>query len=178
MVLSGFAVLSSALAACGGTIEFQGKAPIAVVGNPPAPPPAPPPPPPPPVKEEPKRVVIKDDKIEINEKIQFQLNSHIIKPESFSLMDEITKVVQDTPAIKKIAIEGHASSDGDDAANLSLSDRRSKAVMDFMVKKGVNKDRLTAKGYGETKPIADNSTEEGRVKNRRVEFNILERDKK
>jgi outer membrane protein OmpA-like peptidoglycan-associated protein len=168
---------AAALAGCGGTIEFQGKAPIAVVGNPPAPPPPPkveaPPPP-----EEPKRVVVKADKIEINEKIQFELNSHVIKPESYSLMDEITKVVQDHPEIKKVAIEGHASSDGDDNANLALSDRRSKSVMDYLVKKGVKQERLQAKGFGEQKPIADNGTEEGRVKNRRVEFNILERDKK
>ncbi len=168
---------ATALAACGGTIEFQGKAPIGVVGSPPAPPPpqkveAPPPP------EEPKRVVVKDDKIEINEKIQFELNSHVIKPASYSLMDEIAKVVGDHPEIKKIAIEGHASSDGDDNANLSLSDRRSKSVMEYMVKKGVKTERLQAKGFGEQKPIADNGTEEGRVKNRRVEFNILERDKK
>lgn len=162
------------MAGCGGTIEFQGKAPIAVVGNPPAPPPPPVAAPPP---EEPKRVVVKEDRIEINEKIQFELNSHVIKPESYSLMDEITKVVQDNPAIKKIAIEGHASSDGDDNANLALSDRRAKSVMDYMVKKGVEQNRLQAKGFGETKPIADNGTEEGRVKNRRVEFNILERDK-
>ena len=173
---SGLAFVGLAtLAACGGTIEFQGKAPIAVVGNPPAPPPPPVAAPPPP--EPPKRVVVKEDKIEINEKIQFELNSHVIKPESFSLMDEITKVVQDNQVIKKIAIEGHASSDGDDNANLALSDRRAKSVMDYMVKKGVAKERLQAKGYGETKPIADNATEEGRVKNRRVEFNILERDK-
>jgi outer membrane protein OmpA-like peptidoglycan-associated protein len=122
--------------------------------------------------------VVKEDKIEINEKIQFELNSHVIKPASFSLMDEITKVIQDTPQIKKLAIEGHASSDGDDNANLALSDRRSKSVMDYLVKKGVDKNRLTAKGFGETKPIADNSTEEGRVKNRRVEFNITEKGPK
>lgn len=161
------------LVGCGGTIEFQGKAPIGIVGNPPAPP-APPPPPPPP--EEPKRVVVKKDKIEINEKIQFELNSHVIKPESFSLMDEITKVVNEHAEIKKLGIEGHASSDGDDNANMQLSDRRAKSVMDYMVKKGVKADRLSAKGYGETKPIADNSTEEGRIKNRRVEFNIIERE--
>ena len=80
--------------------------------------------------------------------------------------------------IKKISIEGHASSDGDDNANLALSDRRAKSVMDYLVKKGVKADRLTAKGYGEQKPIADNGSEEGRVKNRRVEFNITEREKK
>lgn len=176
LTLAALLVGSAALAACGGTIEFQGKSPIAVVGNLPAPPPveaaAPPPP------EAPKRVVVKDDKIEINERIQFELNSHVIKPESFSLMDEIAKVVGEHPEIKKVAIEGHASSDGDDNANLSLSDRRAKSVLEYLVKKGVKQERLQSKGFGEQKPIADNNTEEGRVKNRRVEFNILERDKK
>jgi outer membrane protein OmpA-like peptidoglycan-associated protein len=167
--------LALAAAACGGTIEFQGKSPIAVVGAAPA---APPPPPKEEKPEEPKRVQVKGDKIEINERIQFELNSHVIKPESYSLMDEITQVIKDHPELKKVAIEGHASSDGDDNANLALSDRRAKSVMDYIVKKGVTQDRLQAKGFGEQKPIADNGTEEGRVKNRRVEFNILERDKK
>lgn len=133
----------------------------------------------PPPKEEPKpppRVEVRDNKIEIREKIQFELAKATIKEESFSLLDEIVQVIKDNPHIKKIAIEGHASSDGDDGFNMKLSDDRSKSVMKYLVDHGIDEKALTAKGFGETKPIADNETEEGRVKNRRVEFNIVEQD--
>jgi OOP family OmpA-OmpF porin len=174
------ALLSSALAlsACGGgPLAFQGTSAFAVVGTPPAPPP---PPPPPPKKEEPPapppRVEVRDNKIEFKEKIQFENNKSVILPQSFSLLDDIVKVIKDNEHIKKIAIEGHASSEGDAKRNLTLSDERAKAVMKYCVDHGVDAKRLTAKGFGITKPIADNATEEGREKNRRVEFNIVEQD--
>ena len=78
--------------------------------------------PPPPKK--PQRVIVKKDKIEITEKIQFEFNKAVIKQESYSLMDEITSVIKKNQQIKKIRIEGHASSEGADAYNLELSDRR------------------------------------------------------
>ena len=92
-------------------------------------------------------------------------------------MEEIIKVIKENPHIKKIAIEGHTSSEGSDKYNLKLSDRRAKAVMEYLVTKGgLEKAMFTAKGFGESKPIADESTEEGKEKNRRVEFNIVEQD--
>ncbi|HXK20878.1 MAG TPA: OmpA family protein, partial [Polyangiaceae bacterium] len=173
------ALLTSAfiLPACGGgTTVFQGAGAIAIVGTPPAPPP----PPPPPKKEEPPapppRVEIRDNKIDFKEKIQFEEAKAVIKPESFSLLDDIVKVIKENPQIKKLAIEGHASAEGDAKRNLKLSDDRSKAVMKYCVDHGIDAGRLTAKGFGITKPIADNGTEEGREKNRRVEFNITEQD--
>lgn len=171
------ALLTSALAlsACGGgTIQFQGAGAIGITGTPPAPPPPPEPP-----KEEPPppaRVEIRNNKIEFKEKIQFENNKSVILPQSFSLLDDITKIIKENEHIKKIAIEGHASAEGDAKRNLTLSDERAKAVMKYVVDKGVDAKRLTAKGFGITKPIADNSTEEGREKNRRVEFNIVEQD--
>jgi OOP family OmpA-OmpF porin len=95
---------------------------------------------------------------------------------SFSLLDEIAGVIKNAPHIKKVAIEGHASAEGNKAVNLKLSDDRAKSVMKYLVDKGIEKERLTAKGYGSTKPIAENDSEEGREKNRRVEFNIVEQD--
>jgi len=86
------------------------------------------------------------------------------------------KVIQDNSYIKKIQIEGHASAEGDAKHNLKLSDDRAKSVRKYLVEHGVNEDRLIAKGFGITKPLASNDTEEGREKNRRVEFNILEQD--
>lgn len=164
-----------ALSACGGgTTVFQGAGAIAIVGTPPAPPPPPPPPeePPPP----PPRVEVRDNKIEFKEKIQFENNKSVILPQSFSLLDDIVKVIKDNEQIKKLQIEGHASAEGDAKRNLTLSDERAKAVMKYCVDHGIDAKRLTAKGFGITKPIADNATEEGREKNRRVEFNIVEQD--
>ena len=159
------------LVACGPTV-FEDASALTVVGDPP-----PPPPKPKVVAEKPKRVVVEDDRIVINEKIQFDFNKATIKPESDSLMQEIIKVIKEHPHIKKIAIEGHTSSEGSDKYNLKLSDKRAKAVMDYLVTKGeLPKDMFTAKGFGEGKPIADESTEEGKEKNRRVEFNITEQD--
>ena len=169
-VLLSAAALSTA--ACGGQMPFSGN--INVAGDPP-PLPAPPPPKPEP-KPEPKRVEVRDNKIEISEKIQFDLAKATIKAESHDLLNEIVQVIKDNPHIKKIAIEGHASSDGNDDFNMKLSDDRSKSVMKYLVDKGIEEKKLSAKGFGETKPIADNETEEGREKNRRVEFNIVEQD--
>ncbi|MBW2452941.1 MAG: OmpA family protein [Deltaproteobacteria bacterium] len=171
---AGFLLVSAApLIGCGPTV-FQGQTGLNVVGDLPplaAPPPPPPPPPPP---EAPKRVKIVDNKIVINEKIQFELAKANILAESHSLLDELVKTLQDNPHVKKVRIDGHASSEGPDAFNLKLSDDRAKAVMAYFTAKGVDAGRLEAKGFGEAKPIADNETEEGREKNRRVEFSILD----
>ena len=159
------------LAACGPTV-FEDATTLTVVGDPP-----PPPPKPKVVIAKPKRVEVQDNRIVINEKIQFDFNKATIKPESDSLMEEIIKVLKDAPHIKKVAIEGHTSGEGKDKYNLKLSDQRAKAVMDYLVSKGaLPKEMFTAKGFGETKMIADESTEEGKEKNRRVEFNITAQD--
>jgi len=122
-------------------------------------------------------VELKEDKIQINEKVQFEYNASKIKPDSFSLLQEVAKVIKDHPSLKKIRVEGHASSEGNDDYNMKLSDARAKAVRDYLIKEGgVAADRLEAKGYGETKPIASNDTEQGKEQNRRVEFNIVEQD--
>jgi len=70
----------------------------------------------------------------------------------------------------KLSIEGHTDSDGSSESNLKLSEQRAKAVVDAIVKGGIGKSRLSSTGFGEEKPIADNNTEEGKAKNRRVEF--------
>ena len=74
----------------------------------------------------------------------------------------------------KIEVGGHTDSQGADATNLSLSQRRAQAVVDYMVLAGVEAGRLIAKGYGESQPIEDNATKEGRAANRRTEFVIVE----
>jgi outer membrane protein OmpA-like peptidoglycan-associated protein len=166
--------LALALSACGGVIAFSDTSSLAIVGDPPAPPPPPKEEPPPPPK--PKRVEVTADKIVIREKIQFDLNKATIKPESHELLGEIVDVFKENTQIKKVSIEGHTDDQGADAYNKKLSDQRAKSVLDYLVGKGVDASRLTSKGFGETKPIASNETEEGKEQNRRVEFLITEQE--
>jgi len=166
LTIGSVAITLGTTSACAGTKVFEGQTALSVVGTRP---------PPPPPKKEPPRVEVTDNKIEIHEKIQFDYNTATINPASFSLMDEITDVIQKHPEIVKTQVEGYASAEGDDFYNKLLSDRRAKAVMKYLVAHGVAESRLVAKGFGEEHPIASNDTEDGREKNRRVEFNILER---
>ena len=170
-------LLASCLLAigCTGTLAFSDTSPLMVAGTPPPPPPPPEPPPPPPPPE-PKRVEVTQDQIVIREKIQFETNKAVIKPESFGLVDEITAAVRDTPQIKKLSIEGHTDDVGADKYNQKLSEQRAGAVKTYLVEHGIDASRLVAKGWGEAKPIGDNKTEEGREQNRRVEFIITEQE--
>ena len=158
-------------AGCSHTMAFSDTTPIAIAGHPPAPPEPPAPPP-----EAPKRVEVQQDQIVIREKIQFETNQAVIKPESFDLMNEIVGVVNGNPQIKKLSIEGHTDNVGSDKHNKKLSDNRAAAVRTYMVEHGVAQDRLASKGWGETKPIGDNETDAGREQNRRVEFIITQQD--
>jgi outer membrane protein OmpA-like peptidoglycan-associated protein len=123
-----------------------------------------------------KLVVVRREKIEINDKIYFAYDSDRILPRSYELLDQIAKVIGEHPEIPRIFIEGHTDSDGKDSYNLDLSDRRAKSVMRYLVEAGVNDERLDAKGFGETQPIDDNGTEAGKASNRRVEFRIVDID--
>lgn len=164
-------LLVTVLVAGCGPITFQGQQAFAVGGHaaPAAPAPAPAPA---------SRVSVQDNKIVIDEKVQFEHDKATILPVSFSLLDEVTKVMKDNPQVKKVVVEGHASSEGDAAYNLKLSDERAKSVMKYLVDHGIDKARLSAKGFGANQPIADNATVQGREKNRRVEFTIVEQDAK
>ena len=132
--------------------------------------------PPPPAEPPPERVVVKDEKIEINEKVQFETGSAVLKKESESLLDDVAKALTDHPEIKRVRVEGHTDSRAGDRYNKKLSKARAEAVKDYLVSKGVAGKRLIARGYGEEKPIADNKTEDGMYQNRRVEFTILQRE--
>lgn len=122
-----------------------------------------------------KRVEVRDNKIVINEKVQFEFDSAKIRDVSHSLLDEVAKVIKENPQIKKIEVEGHASAEGSDSHNQKLSENRAKAVMKYLVDKGgVAKKMLTSKGYGETRPL-DPGNPEGE-RNRRVEFTITDQD--
>ncbi len=122
------------------------------------------------------RVVIKQGAIEIREVIYFDTAKSTIQARSFDLMDELARVIVAHPELKRIRVEGHTDNVGNPARNKKLSGERAKAVVAYLVGKGVEADRLVALGLGEEVPIAENTTEDGRSKNRRVEFIILKRE--
>lgn len=122
----------------------------------------------------PKRVYVSLDSIQIEEQVHFASGKAIIRSVSYSLLREIAAVFKKHTSIKKVLIEGHTDSQGAEAANLTLSDNRANAVMNFLIKEGVGAERLEALGHGESKPIADNGTSAGRAENRRVELKITE----
>lgn len=104
--------------------------------------------------------------------LEFETGKDIIKQESIPSLGELAEVLNKKPEWK-LQIAGHTDNVGNDQSNLILSKKRAEAVKAFMVSKGINADRLTALYFGETQPIADNSTPEGRQKNRRVEMTIV-----
>lgn len=101
--------------------------------------------------------------------IQFEFNSSIIKPESYPILDEAVKTMKNNPNYN-LDIAGHTDNMGEADYNQWLSERRAKSVADYLTEKGIDASRFTTTGYGETMPIADNETVEGRAKNRRVDF--------
>jgi len=101
--------------------------------------------------------------------INFETGKADIKAESQKIIDQIVQMLKDNPTLN-ISIEGHTDNVGTPQSNQTLSENRARAVMNAIVEKGIDKSRLSAKGWGQTKPIADNQTEEGRAKNRRVEI--------
>ncbi len=103
----------------------------------------------------------------------FETSKWELKPESMIELDRLVLLLKNNPE-KKIEIGGHTDNVGSDEANLTLSNNRAQSVVDYLVKKGIAVNRLTAKGYGETVPIATNDTEMGRSKNRRTEFRVIE----
>jgi OmpA-OmpF porin, OOP family len=126
----------------------------------PPPPPTPAPPPPPPAKAEPL-VTLHGP--------QFDFDKATLKPEGKKMVDEAVKVMKDKPDLH-VSVEGHTDSVGSDAYNQKLSERRAKAVRDYIVSQGINADRITTRGFGKSKPVASNDTAEGRAENRRVEI--------
>lgn len=101
--------------------------------------------------------------------IYFDVNKAEVKPQSMAVLNEIVKMMKEHPELK-LEIGGHTDSDGEEAFNLNLSQKRAEAVKQQLIKMGIAADRFMAKGYGETKPVSDNSTVQGKANNRRVEF--------
>jgi len=110
--------------------------------------------------------------IQILKQVQFKFDSATILPTSFPILDEVVRLLTANPEIKLVRIEGHTDRVGTDEYNDRLSNERAQSVRQYLIKRGIDPNRLTAIGHGSRKPIADNETDQGRQKNRRVEFHI------
>jgi outer membrane protein OmpA-like peptidoglycan-associated protein len=155
------------VAACSQPVAFRGEQTLKVSAAAPAAPVA---------TVEPPRVELRDNRIVIHEKVQFEWNQATILPVSFGLLDQVATVIKQNPHIKKLQVEGHASADGNARHNQQLSEDRARSVMKYLIDKGVAQSMLSSKGFGIDRPIADNESSQGREQNRRVEFNIVDQD--
>ncbi|MSP41685.1 MAG: OmpA family protein [Deltaproteobacteria bacterium] len=165
---------------CGGLAYLIAEDPKPVPPPPPPPPPPAPkptPPPPPPAKAPPpppakappppakvERTIILDD-------VLFDFDKSNIKSEAGAILNRLVAFMNENKE-KKANLSGHTDSAGSDAFNQALSERRVASVKDYVVKKGVDGGRVSGQGFGESKPIADNKTAEGRAKNRRAEIKV------
>src|ERR1700712_2952423 len=135
-------LLALSAAACGGVTRFEDTTPI-TLRSPVAPP----------EQAAAPRVEVKQDHLQINEKIQFAFNAAEILPASDDLLGEIASTLKDHAEIKKVGIQGHTDSDGEDAYNKELSQRRATAVLNWLKLHGVEPKRPRAKGLGGSHPV-------------------------
>ena len=119
-------------------------------------------------------VLVTCDSVELGEKVHFAFDSDVILEDSFELLTQVATALQAAEHVLRIRIEGHTDDRGPDVYNAELSDRRAQSVRQFLIEAGLSPERSTAVGYGETMPIAPNTTDEGRATNRRVEIVIVE----
>jgi len=106
----------------------------------------------------------------------FDVNKAELKPDTIVNLNKLADILQKYPDTN-IIIEGHTDSTGKEDYNMQLSEKRAKSVQNYIMQQGINSNRMTAKWYGETKPVASNETEEGKSQNRRVEISIAANDK-
>jgi outer membrane protein OmpA-like peptidoglycan-associated protein len=126
----------------------------------------------------PKSVRVVENEIVILEQVQFDTGKATIKKASTELLDEVAQVLTQHPEMTRIEVQGHTDNRGSAALNKTLSQARADAVRKALMQRGVAAERLVTKGYGPDKPIDENSTDEGRQRNRRVQFVILEKQPK
>lgn len=120
--------------------------------------------------------MLRQGAIIITEQVTFETGSADLTEESFAILDDVAALINRHDDIRRLRVEGHTDNVGGAGMNLELSEARSESVRQYLITMGVDADRVQAVGYGESRPVADNDTAEGRAKNRRVEFNIMEMD--
>lgn len=180
---AGIGLVAGALI-CGGLAYLIAEDPKPKPPPPPPPPPPPAPKPKPEPKPEPKPAPKPEPKPEpkpkpapkvertiILDDVLFDFDKSNVKPEAAAILDRLVAFMNENKD-KKAALSGHTDNVGSDAYNQGLSERRTASVKDYVVKKGVDGGRVSGQGFGESKPIADNKTREGRAKNRRVEIKV------
>ncbi len=113
-----------------------------------------------------------EEKSVVLNNIYFDFDKFDLKPESYIELERVVKFLNDNPSVN-IEISAHTDSKGSDDYNLQLSQNRAESVVAYLASQGISPQRLIARGYGESVPIADNSTEEGMQKNRRVEMKVV-----
>jgi len=120
------------------------------------------------------QVILESGKIRILDKVYFATGKDVILDRSFSLLKQVAAVLRANPELRHVRVEGHTDNQGMADKNLDLSQRRANNVRAFLVKEGIDGDRLEAKGFGQQRPVDDNKKASGRENNRRVEFVIVE----
>jgi OmpA-OmpF porin, OOP family len=125
---------------------------------------------PPPKK---KKIVVSETEVKLLEPIQFEYNRDTILAVSFPILDEVVDLMKERPSIR-LGVYGHTDNRGGAGYNKNLSTRRAASVVRYLTSKGIAKDRLESEGFGMERPVESNDTDEGRAKNRRVEFKILQ----
>lgn len=121
------------------------------------------------------RVYVTADRVVITQQPRFAVDRDVILPASVPLLVEVSAVFESHPELTRVEVRGHTDDVGDDAHNMDLSQRRAESIRTWLLAHGVAPSRISARGLGETTPIADNHTPAGRASNRRVEFVVLER---
>jgi len=184
-------VMLTALLALGAPAILGCEAHAQLGGQANSPPPPPPPPPAPaatpaaatttpapapaPAAEPPKSTVtVKDGRLGVPGNIVYETGKAVIKPESEPTLNALKDFMDQNKNFTRIRIEGHTDNVGKSPANLQLSQDRAAAVVKWLSDHGINKDRCLAVGFGDSKPIADNKTDDGKAQNRRTEFHIAE----
>lgn len=119
-----------------------------------------------------EQIRVVGDKIVLDDRVHFMINSHIIRNISFALLERLAKLINEHPEYVHIEVQGHTDERGPDWFNERLSQTRADSVMAFLVSHGVSAERLTAKGFGKSKPLDEKRTEYAFYMNRRVEFEI------
>ncbi len=122
-----------------------------------------------------QKVAMREDRIDILEKVQFTPGSARIRPRSFAMLDQVVSLLKTHPDVVSIQVEGHTDSTGSARTNTALSQARAESVTAYLVSHGVDRSRFVARGFGPSRPLATNATRTGREANRRVEFRVLER---
>lgn len=117
-------------------------------------------------------VTLDGDSIIVRETIGFPHGKAEIEESSKDLLDAVARILVNTTSITKLTIEGHTDTTGEPHANQPLSEERALEVKKYLESKGVSADRLESRGFGSSQPVDTNDTEEGRAKNRRVEFKV------